>query len=285
MGVVSTVDLGGSGGTRDPQGAPRAAASHGCWSDSSTRMNDQASARRQLPAATLGPPTQARCPGIFWSVWMPAAAMETFDPSAPLVIGGLSAAGAGHETRYAEIAKRLGVFIGTDLNTANDNLWFTLLLKRPSVRAPGGSDLAGASLDVLTKAMTGGEQLARDERAAGASCGPREPPTPRSAMAEGAGAIDVRAATRGCGGPRRLGLEGAELPRLPGSPLRPFPPAPLHPCHAQRAGHGAEREPEPDRQLAPVLRRVPTGAERAVTQGVAALLVPRQSVGRSTTGR
>lgn len=46
----------------------------------------------------------------------------------PLVIGGLGGSG----TRLvAEMAQELGFFLGSDLNHARDNLWFTLLFKRP----------------------------------------------------------------------------------------------------------------------------------------------------------
>jgi hypothetical protein len=46
----------------------------------------------------------------------------------PLVIGGLGGSG----TRLvAEIVQELGCFLGDDLNQARDNLWFTLLFKRP----------------------------------------------------------------------------------------------------------------------------------------------------------
>lgn len=48
--------------------------------------------------------------------------------SGPIVIGGSGGSG----TRIvAEILKHLGFYLGSDLNSANDNLWFTLLFKRP----------------------------------------------------------------------------------------------------------------------------------------------------------
>lgn len=47
----------------------------------------------------------------------------------PVAIGGVGGSG----TRVvAEILKRVGLYIGSDLNPSNDNLWFTLLLKRPA---------------------------------------------------------------------------------------------------------------------------------------------------------
>jgi len=47
---------------------------------------------------------------------------------APVVIGALGGSG----TRiYAEILREIGFYIGSDLNPPLDNLWFTLLFKRP----------------------------------------------------------------------------------------------------------------------------------------------------------
>lgn len=47
-----------------------------------------------------------------------------------IAIGGLGGSG----TRgVAEVVRRLGYYIGDDLNEANDNLWFTLLFKRAAV--------------------------------------------------------------------------------------------------------------------------------------------------------
>jgi hypothetical protein len=46
----------------------------------------------------------------------------------PVVIGGVGGSG----TRvFAEIAMNLGCYMGKDINKSNDNLWFTLLFKRP----------------------------------------------------------------------------------------------------------------------------------------------------------
>jgi hypothetical protein len=46
----------------------------------------------------------------------------------PIIIGGLGGSG----TRIvAEILKKFGYYLGNDLNIANDNLLYTLLLKRP----------------------------------------------------------------------------------------------------------------------------------------------------------
>lgn len=53
-------------------------------------------------------------------------------PVRPVAVGGVGGSG----TRVvAEILKRLGYFVGDDLNDAHDNLWFTLLFKYREVRA------------------------------------------------------------------------------------------------------------------------------------------------------
>jgi len=53
---------------------------------------------------------------------------KKYDLSNPVVIGGIGGSG----TRVvAEIIAKLGVFIGDDLDSARDNLWFLLLFKRP----------------------------------------------------------------------------------------------------------------------------------------------------------
>ncbi len=50
--------------------------------------------------------------------------------SSPVVIGGIGGSG----TRIiAQILKELGFYMGSDLNHANDNLWFTLLFKRKEI--------------------------------------------------------------------------------------------------------------------------------------------------------
>ena len=48
--------------------------------------------------------------------------------SGPVVVGGVGGSG----TRLiAEILQRVGIYLGRDLNSAKDNLWFTLLFRRP----------------------------------------------------------------------------------------------------------------------------------------------------------
>ena len=73
----------------------------------------------------------------------------------PIVVGGVGGSG----TRVvAQILGELGVYLGADLNKPADNLWFTLLFKRPawfrraSERNPAAI-LAG--LDVFERIMTG----------------------------------------------------------------------------------------------------------------------------------
>ena len=55
-----------------------------------------------------------------------------FPQAGPVVIGGVGGSG----TRLiAQCLKETGFHIGTDLNVANDNLWFTLLFKRIEILA------------------------------------------------------------------------------------------------------------------------------------------------------
>ena len=67
----------------------------------------------------------------------------------------------GSGTRVvAELLRSVGVYIGSDLNASADNLWFTLLFKRPSrllhqLRVAPSEDIS-RGLRVLQKAMTHG---------------------------------------------------------------------------------------------------------------------------------
>lgn len=84
-----------------------------------------------------------------------------YDIDAPIVIGGLGGSG----TRLiAEMFACAGVDIGSDLNRSSDNLWFTLLLKRRALRAPGVESEVSAALQLLAKAMTSHEPLTTVER-------------------------------------------------------------------------------------------------------------------------
>lgn len=73
----------------------------------------------------------------------------------PIAVGGVGGSG----TRVvAEILKRVGIYMGSDLNPSNDNLWFTLLLKRPSwfIRnAEKNESEIYRGLSIFEKLMTG----------------------------------------------------------------------------------------------------------------------------------
>jgi Sulfotransferase family len=75
------------------------------------------------------------------------------DRFSPVAIGGIGGSG----TRLvAQILIEAGFHLGSDLNAANDNLWFTLLFKRPWTFARGiprsASEIA-AGLRIFEKAM------------------------------------------------------------------------------------------------------------------------------------
>jgi hypothetical protein len=81
-----------------------------------------------------------------------------------LVIGALGGSG----TRVvAQILIDSGFHLGSDLNPALDNLWFTLLFKRPwwhaEVAAARPAEVA-MGFDILTRAMAGPPQLSAAER-------------------------------------------------------------------------------------------------------------------------
>ena len=70
---------------------------------------------------------------------------------APVVIGGVGGSG----TRLiAQCLKEVGFYIGSDLNVANDNLWFTLLFKRIEILDVSDSEF-DELVDIFFKAMTG----------------------------------------------------------------------------------------------------------------------------------
>lgn len=72
----------------------------------------------------------------------------------PVAIGGVGGSG----TRLiAEILIQLGFYVGKDLNSANDNLWFTLLFKRPDwflQSSRGNESHIFENLSIFEKAMT-----------------------------------------------------------------------------------------------------------------------------------
>lgn len=77
----------------------------------------------------------------------------------PVVIGGVGGSG----TRLvAEILLRLGYFLGTDLNNANDNLWATLLFKRREILHTTYTEFAEL-VEVMSLGMLGGRQFTRDQ--------------------------------------------------------------------------------------------------------------------------
>jgi hypothetical protein len=73
----------------------------------------------------------------------------------PLAIGGVGGSG----TRLiAEIASKVGYYIGGDLNVQGDNQWFTLLFRRPQwyvEEVAKGGDGIGRVLEIFESAMTG----------------------------------------------------------------------------------------------------------------------------------
>src|SRR5215211_1268324 len=71
--------------------------------------------------------------------------------SGPVAIGGVGGSG----TRVvAQIVRDLGFYLGDDTNTALDNLWFTLLFKRPRWYERSASGLQ-TGLSLFRKAMSG----------------------------------------------------------------------------------------------------------------------------------
>ena len=85
----------------------------------------------------------------------------------PIVVGGIGGSG----TRViAEILRSVGVYMGGDLNESMDNLWFTLLFKRPKrlshQSAIAQTEEISRGLRILEKAMTRGltDHVEPDER-------------------------------------------------------------------------------------------------------------------------
>lgn len=81
----------------------------------------------------------------------------------PIVIGGIGGSG----TRVvAEILMLFGIFMGKDLNSAKDNLSFTLLFKRPEWFKKNfqNKNKLNTGLGILNKAMYSGESLSIKEK-------------------------------------------------------------------------------------------------------------------------
>ena len=80
-------------------------------------------------------------------------------PVGPVVVGGVGGSG----TRLiAEILRSEGYFLGSDLNKASDNLWFTLLFKRPEIIASTGGEFA-ILCELFLKGMFGGSEFTTDQ--------------------------------------------------------------------------------------------------------------------------
>ena len=86
----------------------------------------------------------------------------SFDNSDPIVVGGLGGSG----TRVvAAVLRQAGVFIGGCLNESLDNLWFTLLFRRPkSIRGFDHTPLL-PHLEMLVKRMHGRTKWTQTEKA------------------------------------------------------------------------------------------------------------------------
>jgi hypothetical protein len=77
----------------------------------------------------------------------------------PVVIGGVGGSG----TRLiAQCLKKAGFHIGTDLNDANDNLWFTLLFKRIEILSSSEEEF-DALVEILLNAMIGDRNFTRQQ--------------------------------------------------------------------------------------------------------------------------
>jgi hypothetical protein len=79
----------------------------------------------------------------------------------PVVVGGVGGSG----TRViAKLLKHLGYFIGSDLNDADDNLWFTLLFKSSEILLVSDDEFS-RRVDILTKGLVGGSAFSSVDRA------------------------------------------------------------------------------------------------------------------------
>jgi hypothetical protein len=86
--------------------------------------------------------------------------MKEFVNKGPIVIGGVGGSG----TRLiASILKEMGFYIGNELNTSYDNLFFTLLFKRPKWFKGASRNEIFNGLKILENRMTTQEELKRNE--------------------------------------------------------------------------------------------------------------------------
>jgi len=78
----------------------------------------------------------------------------------PVAVGGIGGSGT---RAIAQMLSATGYFIGTDLNEASDNLWFTLLFKRPEILACSDQEYADLC-DIFVKGMVGGGGFTGEQR-------------------------------------------------------------------------------------------------------------------------
>jgi len=77
----------------------------------------------------------------------------------PIVIGGVGGSG----TRLvAEILLKLGIYLGSDLNEANDNLWFTLLFKHAGILQYSDQEFSGL-FSIFNQRMHGDNSFTQDQ--------------------------------------------------------------------------------------------------------------------------
>jgi hypothetical protein len=80
-------------------------------------------------------------------------------PRFPIAVGGIGGSG----TRVvARILMEAGYYIGGDLNTANDNLWFSLLFRRDGIVNEAEADFTRLA-SLFQRAMEGGAGISRAE--------------------------------------------------------------------------------------------------------------------------
>ena len=77
----------------------------------------------------------------------------------PVAIGGVGGSG----TRlFAQILKKLNFYIGSDINDANDNLWFTLLFKRTEITSVSKQEFEEL-VRIFVSTMTGDSTLTKSQ--------------------------------------------------------------------------------------------------------------------------
>jgi hypothetical protein len=114
---------------------------------------DHASQRDPIPSTLLTNSPGQR--GLRSQPRLPAARIA--GPSSVVAVAGVGGSG----TRvFAQMLIDLGFYMGSDLNHANDNLYFTLLFvrRRWLTRNAGKRELIFKGLDIFSRAMTGDER-------------------------------------------------------------------------------------------------------------------------------